>query len=69
MLEGLSKSEIELAEFIVELNDLTNKGILKQPEDYLLWLEDVEGECNYCFDELSDIINQQIKDNLKREEN
>jgi hypothetical protein len=53
--------EIELIEFVAEMNDLIEKGILRQASDFQLWLEDVHSECMYCFKELSDIVNVYIE--------
>ena len=57
-----SEKETELQEFIAEMNDLIEKGILTNPSDFYLWLEDVESECVHCFKELRDIVNRYIRE-------
>ncbi len=53
--------EIELIEFIAEMNDLIENGVLMQPHDFILWLEDVQGECVNCYHELYAIVNEYIR--------
>ncbi|MBN2480358.1 MAG: hypothetical protein JXB19_01360 [Bacteroidales bacterium] len=49
--------EIELSEFVAEMNDLIDRGVLRRPEDFKLWLEDVRGECIHCYHDISEIVN------------
>jgi hypothetical protein len=53
--------KIELLEFVSEMNDLIDKGILRRPSDFQLWLEDVQEECIHCFEEISQIVQMYIK--------
>jgi NADPH:quinone reductase-like Zn-dependent oxidoreductase len=51
----LQEKQVELAEYIAEMNDLIEIGALKEVFDFQLWLEDVKKECVYCFQEISAI--------------
>lgn len=53
--------ETELIEFVAEMNELIENGVLMQPHDFVLWLEDVQGECVYCYHELSEIVYEYVK--------
>ena len=57
----ISNREIELAEFISEMNDLIEKGILRQASDFQLWLEDVQGECRLCYHDLTGIVHKYME--------
>jgi len=53
--EKLQEKQVELAEYIAEMNDLIEIGALKEVFDFQLWLEDVKKESVYCFQEISAI--------------
>ena len=51
----------EFEEFLIEMNDLLKKGIIRNKSDFRLWLEEVEEECKYCFKGLSEFAEEFIK--------
>ena len=61
MQEEKNNAQQEFDEFLSEMSDLINSGVLRGRFDFQLWLEEVEGECNYCFKELSEFVDEYIK--------
>jgi len=55
------KAQREFEEFLSEMNDLIHTGILRYPADFSLWLEEVEGECQYCYEELRKFVDGFIR--------
>ena len=50
----------EFSEFMSEMKELMQNGTLKEPDDFALWLEDVQGECKFCFEDLKEIVEKYI---------
>ena len=61
MQEEKNNAQKEFDEFLSEMSDLINLGALKVRYDFQLWLEEVEDECNYCFKELSEFVEEYIQ--------
>ena len=61
MLYEPDDKKLELFGFVSEMNDLIDKGVLRDPSDFQLWLDDVENECIHCFNEISEIVNIYIR--------
>ena len=58
--QNISESGLELAGFMAEMQELISNGTLRHPDDFELWLEDVESECRYCYSDLKQIVNHYI---------
>ena len=56
-----NNAQQEFDEFLSEMSDLINLGALSGRYDFYLWLEEVEDECNYCFKELSEFVEEYIQ--------
>ncbi len=61
MLKEKNSAQQEFEEFLTEMNDLIQSGVLSRKCDFQLWLEEVEDECNYCFKELSEFVEEHIQ--------
>ena len=61
MQEEKNNAQQEFDEFLSEMSDLINSGALRGRSDFHLWLEEVEDECNYCFKELSEFVEEYIQ--------
>jgi len=51
----LGNIQYELADFIAEMNELIDKGLLIIPFDYENWLKEISTECKYCYQEVTEI--------------
>jgi hypothetical protein len=51
----------EFEEFLTEMNDLLKRGAIRNKSDFRLWLEEVEEECMYCFEGLTDFVEEYMK--------
>jgi len=59
--EQMAQKEFE--EFLSEMNDLIHSGILRSEADFILWLEEVEEECQYCFNEIRVFVDDYVRQN------
>jgi len=55
--------QVELADFITEMNGLIDIGKIRESSDYLLWLENIKNDCFNCYEEIEAIVKIYI-DNL-----
>ena len=53
----------EFNEFLSEMNELIHSGIIRNKNDFRLWLEEVQEECQYCFEELSVYVEEYVRQN------
>jgi len=49
--------EAELIRFVSEMNELVEKGMMREKFDFKDWLQYSRTGCKYCFNELSEIVN------------
>jgi len=59
--EGQRGNSAELIEMISEMNELIEKGILKEKFDFSTWLDKTKTDSKSCFKELSEIVDTYIK--------
>jgi len=48
--------QVELADFIAEMNGLIDIGKIRESSDYLLWLEKAKEQCLNCYEEIEAIV-------------
>jgi len=61
MHENTLNKQKEFEEFLIEMNDLLKRGAIRNKSDFRLWLEEVEEECKYCFQGLSEFVEEYMQ--------